>query len=460
MSGQRATTAEEVPADPVAEAVAAAIVEILEGASVDVRYFREGEGPPLPAVEAAVEAAPTATATATGAGPDGWQAALTVRLGGPIAPLVSAGATPLLEILGALPGAGMRAATRFRAMTAGTADGHLLPATLRALRDTIVVEALAHHHACSHDRAAGLIAEALEFLIELNGTRVEAHDLTHGVVITGALGDSPRLRFTYPEDLRAAKRAPLLFDGQRSVLVIDWAGNARTELQRHRLDHLIPGAPPLAPEAAEFSDSGSLVAEATRSLGGIGFFLRADHTIWVFADGEPLLMRRGEHWTAFPLELAAAIADAIEGTAVAADIAVDAAFIISAQRHGAILAIVDDPAKLDGVVSPKDRYDLRNDFDPMGMRAETKLHHLIDAEDLDAQTLARLAALDGATILDRDANLLAYGAIVTSSASEHEGARTAAAKTLSLTAEIVLKVSADGGVTVFRDGKVVATLLG
>ncbi|MFP5318686.1 MAG: hypothetical protein ACLGI2_10385 [Acidimicrobiia bacterium] len=459
MPWQRSSTEGEAPPDPVGEAVAAAIVEILEGSSVEVLYFRDGDSPPLPSVEAAA----TATATATGDGPEGWQVALTVRLVGPIAPLVTSGDTPLLEILGALPGAGMRTAARYRAMPALAAAGSgagLPPALRRALRDTIVVEAISRHHACEPGRAAGLIAEALEFLIELNGTRVEASDLTHGVVITGALGDRPRLKFAYPADLRTAKRAPLLFDGQRSVLVVDWAGNARTELQRHRPHHLIPGAPPLAPEAAEFSDSGSLVAEATRSLGGIGMFLRGDRTIWVFADGEPLLMRRGEHWTAFPLELAAAIADAIEGTAVAADIAVDAAFIISAQRHGAILAIVDGPESLEGVVSPKDRYDLRNDFDPMAMRAETKLHHLIDAEELDAQTLARLAALDGATILDREANLLAYGAIVTSSASDHEGARTAAAKTLSLAAEIVLKVSADGGITVFRNGKVVATLLG
>lgn len=455
MSWHRTSTTGPAPADPVGEAVAAAIVEILEGSSVEIVYFRNGESPPLPAVEAGS----SATATATGDGPPGWQVAMTVRLGGAIAPLVTSGNTPLLEILGALPGAGMRAASRYRSRLDAVVDGTLPPALQRALRDTVVIEALSQHHACP-DQVNGLIAEALEFLIELNGTRVEAQDLTHGVVITNALPDTPRLRFAYPRDVRTAKRAPLLFDGQRSVLVVDWAGNARTEVQRHRRDHHIPGAPPLAEAAAEFTGSGSLVAEATRSLGGIGLFLRKDRTIWVFADGEPLLMRRGEHWTAFPLELAVAIATAIEGTAVAADIAVDAAFIISAQRHGAILAIVEDPASLEGVVSPKDRYDLRNDFDPMGMRAETKLHHLIDAEELDAQTLARLAALDGATILDRDANLLAYGAIVTSSASEHEGARTAAAKTLSLTAEIVLKVSADGGITVFRDGNVVATLLG
>ena len=76
------------------------------------------------------------------------------------------------------------------------------------------------------------------------------------------------------------------------------------------------------------------------------------------------------------------------------------------------------------------------------------------------RTLARLAALDGATIVDHDGHLLGYGAIVSSSDSEHEGARTAAAKSLSHTAAIVLKVSVDGDITVFHEGEEIANLLG
>jgi hypothetical protein len=205
--------------------------------------------------------------------------------------------------------------------------------------------------------------------------------------------------------------------------------------------------------------SGALVAEATRHLGGVGFFVRDDRSIWTFVDGRPLLVRRGEHWTAFPIELAASIEHMIGGGSVAALVA-QAAFFISAQPDGAILAIVEDADSLDHVVSLKDRYDLRNEIDPSAMRPETRLHHLIDAEELDEQTLVRLATLDGATVLDREGRLLAYGAIVSSSGSQHEGARTAAARTLSETADVVLKVSVDGDITIFRDGAPVTTLLG
>jgi hypothetical protein len=419
--------------------------------SVELRYAPD-DAPLPPAPDG------PGTASAVGDGPPGWKVRLTVRLAERIAPLATPAIAPLLEILGVLPDAGLRVAGRFSDL-AHTDAAPLGPALQRALRDMIVVETLGRHHAAGPPARSGLLAETIEFLIELSGTRVESHDLTHGVIITDVLRDQPRLEFNYPADVRTVKRAPLLFDGQRSVLVVDRQGRARTELQSHRLYRLIPDARGVDAYSSEFAHTGSLVAEATRHLGGIGFFLRADRTIWAFADGDPILIRHAEHWTTFPLALAAAITNAIGGNAATADLLVQAAFIISAQRHGAILAIVDDPESLDGIVSPKDRYDLRDSLDPMAMQPETRLHHLIDAESLDAQILARLAALDGATILSRDGRLLAYGAIVASSDSQHEGARTAAATTLSQSAEIVLKVSADGDITVLRAGEVVTTLL-
>jgi len=453
MPWTRSSTVDHVPADPVGDVAAAAVAEIFRAAAVEMIYSPADA--PLPVAPAG----PT-TASATAPGPDGWEVTCVLEVRGAIAMLITPDSLPLLELLHALPRAALRVATQFRGLRATTAP--LGPPTRRAIRDTIVVELVAGYApgvGIEDDaRHTTLIGETLEYLIELSGTRVEAHQLTHGVLITDALPSPPRLRFRYPADLRDAKRAPVLFDGQRSVLVVDRDGHARSELQRHRLDHLAPTDDPRRPPA-EFVDNGSLVAEATRRMGGIGFFLRGDRTIWVFVDGQPLVLRRGEHWTAFPLELTGFIAKMIDGGRAAA-IVVEAAFIVSAQGHGAILAVVHDREVLSDIVSAKDRFDLRDEFDPPAMRAETRLHHLLDAENLDGQTLARLASLDGATIVDRDGNLLAYGAIVTSSDSQHEGARTSAAKTLSETADVTLKVSEDGDITIFRSGEMAATLLG
>ena len=441
------------PADPVGEAAAGALTDVLADAAVERTYTPSG-------APALVAGTGVGEASATGAGPPGWQVSFVVHLSDRMARLVGSGArTSLAELLEALPRAAVRAAAQFRPHHGGEAAS-VNPALRRALRDTVAAEILATYLRArlGEDRTA-LIADTIEFLIELSGTRVESHRLTHGVLVAEVLHDLPRLHFAYPADIRDAKRAPLLFDGQESLLVVDLAGRARTELQGHRLLRLVPDAPRAPDDNDDARENGSLVARATGALGGLGFFLREDRSIWTFVDGQPLLVRRGEHWTAFPLELNAFIADMIGGGSVAAIVA-RAAFTISAQPRGAILAIVDDAASLDEVVSIKDRYDLRNEIDPLAMRSESRLHHLIDVGDLDARTLVRLAVLDGATVLDRDGRLLAYGAIVTSEDSQHEGARTGAAKTLSQSALVVLKVSVDGDITIFRDGAEVTTLLG
>ena len=456
MAWQRTSTVGEPPADPLGEAVAGALIDLVAGAAVELRYTPDGAG---------VAAPPSrlGTAMATGAGPPGWQTTLVVRLNDRVARLVDTEhRTALAELLATLPDAGLQAARSFRCHDGADERVAITPALRRAVRDIVAAQVLARYLA-SRLTARGrpeLIAETIEFLIELSGTRVESHDLTHGVVVTDVLSHPPRLLLRYPADIRTAKRAPLLFDGQHSVLVVDPEGRARTELLRHRFDRLVSAAArATAAEDDDWIESGSLVARATSALGGLGFFVRADRSIWTFVDGQPLLVRRGEHWTAFPLQLSASIENMIGGGSVAALVA-RAAFMISTRPRGAILAIVEDPADLEGIVSPKDRYDLRNDIDPTAMRTETRLHHLIDAEQLDEDTLVRLAMLDGATVLDRDGRLLAYGAIVTSTDSQFEGARTAAARTLSETALVVLKVSVDGDITVFRRGTAVTTLLG
>ena len=198
--------------------------------------------------------------------------------------------------------------------------------------------------------------------------------------------DKPRLRFDYPA--RPARGEA------RAAAVRRPAGAAR---RRPRGPRALRAAapPPRRPlprrrASARSAPSSSTAAPSSprRPAGSAGSAssCATDRTIWAFVDGQPLVLRRGEHWTAFPLELTSFIANLIGGGA-ATGIVVQAALSISAQGRGAILAIVDSADALDDIVSPKDRFDLRNEFDPAAIRTETRLHHLIDAENLDEQTL-------------------------------------------------------------------------
>lgn len=442
------------PADPVDAFIVEVLSEMLFDSSVEITYSPAGSAPTVPART-------PGTASATADGPGACQCTIAVRLQERVAHILRThGGETLSELLDVMPAAALRAADHLRSTHHGTAT--MGPALRRAARDTVATEIL-DSYMCSRLGVAepgDLTAEVIEYLIELSGARIESTELTHGVVLADAFADTPRLGIRYPGDLRPAKRAPLLFDGHQSVLVVDPKGRARTELQRHRLPR--GDVPPRDP-GSSMLDVGladqSLVAYVSHLLGGIGFLLRRDRSIWTFIDGVPLLVRKAEHWTAFPVALTASIDDLTDG-AKAAHLVARTAFLISTRPRGAILAIVDDPDDLTGVVPTKDRYDLRNEIDPAAMHPETRLHHLLDTEDLDEFTLARIAALDGATVLHRSGSLLAYAAVVTSSDSQYEGARTAAARTLSRVARVVLKVSVDGDITIFQNGSEVATLLG
>ncbi len=449
----RSSTTGSVPPDPIGIAVAEFVGDLLSLATIKLRYRPIGwETSP----EEAPMLGPEPVASESRQILDGWITTLIVDFEDRIPSSVALAQSELGQTLRSLPAAALVAAHQFQSINRSNG---LSPALRRALRDTVVVEFLAQHPIW-HDSGCDprtLIAETLEYLIELSGTRVEAQHLTHGVVLTDALTDDPRITVRYPSGMRDAKRSPLLFDGQRSVLVVDQAGRARTELQRHRLERLLPDTP-LSHEAVRFVDSGSVVALASQQMGGIGFFLRNDRSIWTFVDGRPLVIRRGERWKAFPIWLTQGLQEAV-GAGTAVDLVVQAALIVSTLDKGAIFGIMGSLDGLDSAVAIKDRYDLRNESDPTAMYPETRLHHLIDAAEPDPETLARLGTLDGATLVDCNGSLLAYGAILTTRDSQHEGARTAAAKTLSLLALTVLKVSQDGEITVFRDGSVIATLL-
>jgi predicted regulator of Ras-like GTPase activity (Roadblock/LC7/MglB family) len=94
------------------------------------------------------------------------------------------------------------------------------------------------------------------------------------------------------------------------------------------------------------------------------------------------------------------------------------------------------------------------------MPPEWLFHRLLSTDSIasmSSRSLAQLAGIDGATIVSEDGNLLAYGAIVSSVQGRSEGARTAAARTLSEQG-LVLRISEDGPIQLFEQGNSLLTV--
>jgi DNA integrity scanning protein DisA with diadenylate cyclase activity len=96
-----------------------------------------------------------------------------------------------------------------------------------------------------------------------------------------------------------------------------------------------------------------------------------------------------------------------------------------------------------------------------GISSKDQLHYLLRDKsifDIPSTVLENIARIDGAVVLTSQANLLAFGAILHHQSSEEainrpvEGGRTTAAIAASRHGT-VLKVSEDGLISMYRDGR-------
>lgn len=402
---------------------------------------------------------------------DPWDRAINAFLAdltgptGPAGDITHAGSTIPAE-LGDLPEAASRVLARL--VPGGNATVPRYPSIDRALHEVVIAEVLADRLERRADAAIDLdvlvetTAATLDYFAELAVTSVEGTPVTHGLVITAdALGLAPvDETVLYPGRLPTRKRTPLLFDGTQSTLVVDCAGHVVRGVERASL----PATDSTSSASVRAFDElpgidGGLTAAASAAFRGIGIHLRADRSIVIFDEGTLLFLRRGLRWRSVAFESFAALLVGLGATSAAiAQRLARAALRLSMQGHGAILAIAQSRGDLVRVTQHKDR--VLPGPDVPGSSVDDDLARMLRLPDVaTASGLARLARLDGATVIDTAGNVIAYGAIVRSSDSQGEGARSAAARTLSTAVEVAISVSHDGPITVYRDGAPVMELL-
>ena len=74
--------------------------------------------------------------------------------------------------------------------------------------------------------------------------------------------------------------------------------------------------------------------------------------------------------------------------------------------------------------------------------------------DIDRKLRAELCGLDGATILDLQGHVIAFGAIIQNNSGSSGGGRGAAASRLSDFDGFATKISTDGYIELYRQGEV------
>jgi hypothetical protein len=141
----------------------------------------------------------------------------------------------------------------------------------------------------------------------------------------------------------------------------------------------------------------------------------------------------------------------------------DVALALSDRRKGGLILITHDPLALvahsvcneDELNLPgKNRFERQGKLGLKGFLLE-QLRGVITAPELTIDLLTRLASIDGALIVSQEGLLIGFGIILKLSASAHfiaqEGARTNAA-ILGSRFGVAIKISADGPISIFKNG--------
>jgi hypothetical protein len=320
------------------------------------------------------------------------------------------------------------------------------------------------------DILAKTVAKVHRYLESLASHRVEGKEVSHGVIIA----PPPKAPMSwkigkYPDDFQTLKRTALLADGLRAALWISPSGEAVGWLTAKSLGK----TKRRADYAAGPFGSLGFPAEASASLCGLSLALRKNGSIVIFAKGQPLFIWRSGKWRGLLWDSLQRVIKKQYGAI--GETMLNAAVILSTMGQSGVLGLVENVP--DGL-HEKDRVDIaRQRIGQFAMHQdrgkvikgpppasekgiydiypEWLFHALLHSDkviSLGPSTLAMLASIDGATLINRKGRLLAYGAIISSRPRGSEGARSAAALELS-NEGFVIKVSADGPIALYEGGR-------
>lgn len=316
-------------------------------------------------------------------------------------------------------------------------------------------------------RKADRIADAIEVLRVSSLTTYENRRIATGVLLFGSQPDPchslpplPPGALRYSDALTSIRSFHRLCDGLQTVALVDRDGLLVEIVDIQEWTQPLTGAKLPVPSAARYQAH----THATLCGGHICLILTPNGEIKIFAEGAQAFNFQNGRWR---------LTDALEkysfwekeiGNTKLAEWLFTIALNLAEDRRGGLFVILDDAQMANQMLASSDLLSEQNSSaDGFKLGSKDQLHYLLRNKlvlDLASTVLETLARIDGAIVLDREANLLAFGAIlrhplgIEERTHPTEGGRTTAAIVASRFGN-VLKISEDGLISYFRQGQCV-----
>ncbi len=204
------------------------------------------------------------------------------------------------------------------------------------------------------------------------------------------------------------------------------------------------------------------LATAAEGLGGVGVALTRNGDILVTHRGRLHFSSRSGVWTAWRhSDLLAVVRSYWQMVGHGSQLSdllsycYQVALDLSFRRTGGLIAIAQTKESVERLVaSSRDLVGATNRGPERSLDAELQKRSM---HKLDRRIVSDLASLDGAIVATRKGTIRAYGAMLHSSKRKDQGSRTRAAIAASRRA-LVMKVSSDGDIKIYRNGSAVLSL--
>ena len=290
------------------------------------------------------------------------------------------------------------------------------------------------------------VLPVMRFIRSLGQESYENQKLTYGLIFSNAYeGDEPLAKGF------SNKRLKRLTDGFSTALIVDGVGNLSgytalsTPLNEGQLLTRRP-----------WWSAG--LAVASKKLDGVGVALLRNGDIIVLKQGKLLFAHRAGLWQIWNhTAIVASLRAAWNGRGARGQVnrvlhyLYHIALDLSFRRSGGLLIVLEKAASLKHLlVSMTDS--VNGPTRGVTERSLDKLLGNYRVQSLDRRIATDIASLDGGVVVDRQGNVLAYGAMTRAAGGAKQGARTRAAVRASAHG-IVIKVSSDGQISFFSKGR-------